>query len=175
MSAQETYYQLLYNGFIEELVEVLELKSPDLIEIQSSALKALTSIIHLDRNSKLKSIIDAIGASSYHGFLPILVRNSINSFISGEEGQFPLNFATSLFSFLYHLASYESGLLNFYISKYLYWKETYAFCLGCEALVQCGIIESLLKVIDWKGSELEHITVSGFHFVLFAKSLSFFW
>lgn len=110
MSVQDTYFQLLYSGLVEELVEVLELNAPDLIEIKSAALKALTSIIHLNRNSKMKSIIDATGASSYHGFLPILVRNSINSFISGETEQFPLNFATALFSFLYHLASYESGI-----------------------------------------------------------------
>ena len=139
VALQEANTQLLYNGLIEELVDVLELKNPDLIEIKSASLKALTSIIHLDRNSKLKVIIDTTGASSYHGFLPILVRNCINSLISGDTEQFPLNFATSLFSFLYHLASYEPG---------------------CEALVQCGIMESLLKVINWKGPELDHITVS---------------
>ena len=32
------------------------------------------------------------------------------------------------------------------------------FNVGCEALVQCGIMESLLKIIDWKGPELDHIT-----------------
>ena len=49
-------------------------------EIKASALKALTSIIHLDRNPnfpKLTTIIDVTGASSYHGFLPALVRNCI--------------------------------------------------------------------------------------------------
>ena len=38
---------------------------------------ALTSIIHLDRNPnypKLNTIIDVTGASSYHGFLPVMVR-----------------------------------------------------------------------------------------------------
>ncbi|KAJ6222788.1 hypothetical protein RDWZM_001333 [Blomia tropicalis] len=137
VTLQESNSQLLYTGLIEELVDVLELKNPELIEIKSASLKALTSIIHLDRNSKLKIIIDTTGASSYHGFLPIMVRNCINSLISGDTEHFPLNFATALFSFLYHLASYESG---------------------CEALVQCGIMESLLKIIDWKGPELDHIT-----------------
>lgn len=109
VTLQESNSQLLYTGLIEELVDVLELKNPELIEIKSASLKALTSIIHLDRNSKLKIIIDTTGASSYHGFLPIMVRNCINSLISGDTEHFPLNFATALFSFLYHLASYESG------------------------------------------------------------------
>lgn len=140
---QEVNPLMLYNGLIEELVNVLELKNGNLIDIKSASLKALTSIIHLDRNSKMKSIIDSTGANSYHGFLPILVRGCINSLISGSNGanvdgmQYPLNFATALFSFLYHLASYEQG---------------------CEALVQCGIMESLLRIIDWKGPEIDHIT-----------------
>ncbi|UXI19882.1 hypothetical protein NH340_JMT05825 [Sarcoptes scabiei] len=137
MAVQDTFFQLLYSGIIEELVEVLELKNPDLIEIKSASLKTLTSIIHLDRNSKLKIIIECTGANSYHGFLPSLVRNCINALIAEKMHEYPLSFVTALFSFLYHLASYESG---------------------CEALVQCGIMESLLRVVNWKGSEMDHIT-----------------
>lgn len=85
-------------------------------------------------------IIDVTGASSYHGFLPVLVRTCITTLTLPQlDGQpFPLPLATALFSFLYHLASYEAG---------------------GEALVSCGMMESLLKVINWPGSELEHITV----------------
>lgn len=105
--------------------------------------------------SRLLMIIDVTGASSYHGFLPTLVRtciqyltttpnslsevsntNSLNS-ASQQQPQFPLALATALFSFLYHLASYDSG---------------------GEALVACGMMESLLRVINWPGKELEHIT-----------------
>lgn len=56
-----------------------------------------------------------------------------------QNSYFPLPLATALFSFLYHLASYDSG---------------------GEALVSCGMMESLLQVINWHGEELEHITVS---------------
>lgn len=94
-------------------------------------------------------IIDVTGAGSYHGFLPVLVRtciasltapaNQASSSTSSEPATFPLPLATALFSFLYHLASYEAG---------------------GEALVSCGMMESLLRVINWPGSELEHITVS---------------
>jgi E3 ubiquitin-protein ligase HUWE1 len=78
----------------------------------------------------------------YHGFLPVLVRSCIASLTGQNVDQqdttpFPLPLATALFSFLYHLASYEAG---------------------GEALVACGMMESLLRVVSWPGSELEHIT-----------------
>ena len=77
---------LLYSGLLEELVEVLEMDGDHLMEIKASALKALTSIIHLEpRNPsypKLNTIIDVTGASSYHGFLPVMVRNCIASLTS---------------------------------------------------------------------------------------------
>lgn len=74
-------------GLLEELVEVLEMKGQHLMEIKAAALKALTAIIHLDRNPnfpKLSTIIDVTGASSYHGFLPVLVRNCIAVLTSPE-------------------------------------------------------------------------------------------
>lgn len=139
-------------------------------------------------------IIDVTGANLYHGFLPTLVRNCIQTLTNAtenginnppstsaavppeladpmvdddedeeeddeeEEGDcdeddedededtnlFPLPLATALFSFLYHLASYEAG---------------------GEALVNCGMMESLLHVINWHGNELEHITVSSIIFL----------
>lgn len=95
-------------------------------------------------------IIDVTGAASYHGFLPTLVRTCIQHLTATSpesesnleqtlktSQQFPLPLATALFSFLYHLASYDSG---------------------GEALVGCGMMESLLRVINWPGKELEHIT-----------------
>lgn len=146
----ENVQSLLYSGLLEELVEVLEMDGEHLMEIKASALKALTSIIHLDRNPnypKLNTIIDVTGASSYHGFLPVMVRSCIASLTSsGIKGHsssstpmapFPQPLATALFSFLYHLASFEAG---------------------GEALVSCGMMESLLKVIQWPSTELDHIT-----------------
>ncbi|CAH1153351.1 unnamed protein product [Phaedon cochleariae] len=203
---QDSPSNLLYNGLLEELVEVVELEDPKLTDIGCAALRTLTAIIHLDRNphmpnrrpgSRLNSIIDVTGASQYHGFLPVLVRNCISSLTNqidfgqtafkkmklqdeasfssqdesssdscktegtGSGGQetksdaaglmgcldllaaaaldykFPVSLTTALFSFLYHLASYESG---------------------GEALVSCGMMESLLQVINWQGFELDHIT-----------------
>ena len=79
----------------------------------------------------------------------MLVRNCIASLTSTASDistalqnkstpkSFPQPLATALFSFLYHLASYEAG---------------------GEALVSCGMMESLLKVIQWPSTELDHIT-----------------
>jgi len=54
---------------------------------------------------------------------------------------YPITLATALFSFIYHLASYE---------------------LGGEALVGCGMLESLLKVVTWKPRDEDEITVRKF-------------
>ncbi|XP_076681578.1 HECT, UBA and WWE domain containing E3 ubiquitin protein ligase 1 isoform X3 [Andrena cerasifolii] len=144
---QENAHSLLHAGLLEELVEVLELPYAHLVEIRAAALRTLTSIIHLDRNphfpkkpgSRLNMIIDVTGANSYHGLFPVSIRTCITQLTSPQtDGQpFPLPLATALFSFLYHLASYEAG---------------------GEALVSCGMMESLLKIMNWPGSELEHIT-----------------
>ncbi|CAK9823562.1 E3 ubiquitin-protein ligase HUWE1, partial [Anthophora retusa] len=144
---EENAHSLLHPGLLEELVELLELPHAHLVEIRAAALRTLTSIIHLDRNphfpkkpnSRLNMIIDVTGANSYHGFFPVLIRTCISTLISPQpEGQpFPLPLATALFSFLYHLSSYEAG---------------------SEALVSCGMMESLLKIINWPGSEFEHLT-----------------
>ena len=67
---------------------------------------------------RLGAIIEATGASTYHGFLPSLVRDCVASFTLAKggvatadtgAGEFPLSFATALFSFLYHLATYEAS------------------------------------------------------------------
>ncbi|RLU25601.1 hypothetical protein DMN91_001758 [Ooceraea biroi] len=139
---------LLHAGLLEELVELLELPHSHLDKIRTAALHTLTSIIHLDYYpyfpkkpvSRLNMIIDVTGASSYHGFLPVLVRSVRTCITTLTSPQpFCLQLATALFNFLYHLASYEAGE---------------------EALVSCGMMESLLKVINWPESELEHITLA---------------
>ena len=67
-------------------MDVLEMRGDHLMEIKAAALKSLTSIIHLDWNPnfpKLNMIIDVTGAASYHGFLPVMVRNCIASLTGG--------------------------------------------------------------------------------------------
>lgn len=50
----EVSSNLLYNGLLEELVEVVELQDIHLSDIRCAALRTLTAIIHLDRGPHLK-------------------------------------------------------------------------------------------------------------------------
>uniref|UniRef100_A0A8C9VIV4 E3 ubiquitin-protein ligase HUWE1 n=1 Tax=Scleropages formosus TaxID=113540 RepID=A0A8C9VIV4_SCLFO len=134
---QESANSILYNGLIEELVDVLQITDKQLVDIKAASLRTLTSIVHLERTPKLSNIIDCTGTASYHGFLPVLVRNCIQAMIDPLIEPYPHQFATALFSFLYHLASYDAG---------------------GEALVSCGMMEALLKVIKFLGDEQDQIT-----------------
>ncbi|PWA30953.1 hypothetical protein CCH79_00010758, partial [Gambusia affinis] len=134
---QESANSILYNGLIEELVDVLQITDKQLVDIKAASLRTLTSIVHLERTPKLSNIIDCTGTASYHGFLPVLVRNCIQAMIDPSMDPYPHQFATALFSFLYHLASYDAG---------------------GEALVSCGMMEALLKVIKFLGDEQDQIT-----------------
>lgn len=83
-------------------------------------------------------IVHYTGAERQGGTLPLLVRDCIDNLTThGLTERYPLILATSLFSLLYHLASYE---------------------LGGSALVKSGMMQSLLRVISWPGVDLEHIT-----------------
>nr|DBA13759.1 TPA: hypothetical protein GDO54_017098 [Pyxicephalus adspersus] len=84
---QESANNVLYNGLIEELVDVLQITDKPLMDIKATSLRALTSIVHLERTAKLSSIIDCTGTASYHGFLPVLVRNCIHAMIGDEQDQ----------------------------------------------------------------------------------------
>jgi E3 ubiquitin-protein ligase HUWE1 len=97
---------------------------------------ALTAIIHLEKANKLNDIIDTTQTSSYHGLLPTLVRKCVDHLIDSTKEPFPHQFATALFSFLYHLATYDTG---------------------GDALVKCGIMETLIKVVNHNSNSQEYI------------------
>ncbi|CAM4777913.1 unnamed protein product [Rotaria magnacalcarata] len=124
--------RVLYDGLIQELVEVLNVRDSSLTDIKVSALKTLTSIIHLERTTKhppcLQEIIETTQINSYYGFLPSLVRQCINKLTDDTTEQFPQSLSIALFSFLYHLATYETG---------------------GNALINCSIMRSLIKVINY--------------------------
>uniref|UniRef100_F6XN27 HECT-type E3 ubiquitin transferase n=1 Tax=Ciona intestinalis TaxID=7719 RepID=F6XN27_CIOIN len=139
-SVSENIGSILYSGFTEELVDLLQVKDNTLVDIKAAALRTLTSIVHLDcrdRTPRLGAIVDVTGVSQYHGFLPVLVRRCIDSMTSTKNPEFPHSFATALFSFLYHLSSYESG---------------------GEALVQSGMMGPLLSVVTNMGDQQEQTT-----------------
>jgi E3 ubiquitin-protein ligase HUWE1 len=170
---QEHANNLLYDGLIEELVDVLTVKEligvssatstnattpdtetaegsvmstaatglpppllPSFPEIKAASLKTLTAIIHLEKTNKLTEIIETTQAASYHGLLPALVRKCVDHLVDPGKEPFPHHFATALFSFLYHLATYDTG---------------------GDALVKCGIMETLLKVVQHNHNSQEYI------------------
>ena len=90
----------------------------------------------MEKTNKLTEIIETTQAGSYHGLLPTLVRKCVDHLIDPTKEPFPHQFATSLFSFLYHLATYDTG---------------------GDALVKCGIMETLLKVVNHNHNSQEFI------------------
>ncbi|KAH9508172.1 E3 ubiquitin-protein ligase huwe1 [Bulinus truncatus] len=54
---QDNMNVILYPGLIEELVDIVEIKDSALVDIKSAALRTLTSVIHIERNPRLNSII----------------------------------------------------------------------------------------------------------------------
>ncbi|CAF4269438.1 unnamed protein product, partial [Rotaria sp. Silwood2] len=117
---------ILYDGLIEELVEILNIQNPILTDIKVSALETLTSMVYLKNTIKylsyLEEIIKVTQINSYHGFLPTFVREYDNN------DRFPQSLSIELLSFLYHLAKDEkSG----------------------QALVNCDIAQSFIKIINY--------------------------
>ncbi|XP_037929563.1 E3 ubiquitin-protein ligase HUWE1 [Teleopsis dalmanni] len=137
--------KILYPGFGEELCELIDKEDVKLVEIRAAVLRTLTSILHFDRNpnvprpgTRLPKIIQYTGAEQQGGILPSLVRDCIFSLTeNGSSEKYPLILATSLFSLLYHLASYETG---------------------GQSLIKSGMMQILLHVIGWIGDDIEHIT-----------------
>ncbi|CAF4182302.1 unnamed protein product, partial [Adineta steineri] len=78
--------------------------------------------------SRLQEIIKATQVNSYHGFLPALVRQCIDKLTDDSNERFSQSLSTALFSFLYHLVSHEKGAI---------------------ALVNCGVMQSLIKVVNY--------------------------
>lgn len=102
----------------------------------------IASLTKSSKDNEISLIADTSSAEDEYPFsdTEFLSDVGISSQIGNDwKKDFPLPLATALFSFLYHLASYE---------------------VGGDALVSCGMMESLLQVINWHGVELEHITVS---------------
>ncbi|KAJ7352889.1 E3 ubiquitin-protein ligase huwe1 [Desmophyllum pertusum] len=106
------------------------------VDIRTAAIRTLTALVHMECSPRVNTVIDCTGLASYHGFLPTLTRNCIQALTDPLSDSLPLPFATGLFSFLYHLAYYE---------------------IGAEALVSCGLLEALLRVVEHQGGD-SHLT-----------------
>lgn len=139
---------LLYSGFIEEIVELLKSDRETEMHpdqglhdgIQTEALSTLCSIVTYEKEPKITQILEALSAGSYHGFLSVMTRQIVDELKSnnlGKPGKPSVSLATSLFSFIYHLASIEPG---------------------GETLVGSGLTQTLLGVIGFHELPIECIT-----------------
>ncbi len=80
------------------------------INVHGSVYTTSTQHSTCSSTHRLAAIVESTGAATYHGFLPALVRDCVMAFTSPvPSAEFPLTFSTALFSFLYHLATYESS------------------------------------------------------------------
>jgi hypothetical protein len=113
--------------------------------IRKKILVLIILFCHFRHPPRLQEIIEATQANSYHGFLPALVRQCIDKLTDDNNERFPQSLSTALFSFLYHLASYETG---------------------GDALVNCGIMQSLIKVVNYYDESQDFIMVKKKRFSL---------
>uniref|UniRef100_A0A1I7TFV2 HECT-type E3 ubiquitin transferase n=3 Tax=Caenorhabditis tropicalis TaxID=1561998 RepID=A0A1I7TFV2_9PELO len=142
-----TVSSLLYSGFIEEIVQLLKFAQSSTQQdhslhdaIQTEALSTLCSIVTYEKEPKIAQILEALSASSYHGFLSVMTRQIVDELKTdslGKPGKSSVSLATSLFSFIYHLASIEPG---------------------GETLVGSGLTQTLLSVIGFHELPIECIT-----------------
>ncbi len=79
-----------------------------------------------------------------------MIKNLKFYFFSLDDNneRFPQSLSTALFSFLYHLASYETG---------------------GDALVNCGIMQSLIKVVNYYDESQDFIMVKKTRMKKFSK------
>ncbi|CAI4227768.1 unnamed protein product [Auanema sp. JU1783] len=142
-SDESQFSAILYTGFIEETVALLRInleEHPLVDTIQAEALRTLISIVSLDKQPMLNQILECLGASSYHGFLAVFTRTIVEYLQTnqlGKPGKPSVALGTSLFSFIYHLSSADTG---------------------GENLVACGLTQTLLTVLEYKDLCLEHIS-----------------
>jgi E3 ubiquitin-protein ligase HUWE1 len=96
---------------------------------------SLHSIDHIDEDvpfeapSRINDILRALGTAFHHGFFPTLLRSCISALNEPPAAAviaFPEEFSTVIFSVLQLFVSYQTG---------------------CSALVDAGLIDSLLKLL----------------------------
>ncbi|GMR46827.1 hypothetical protein PMAYCL1PPCAC_17022 [Pristionchus mayeri] len=143
--------QLPPPGFIEQTCSLLHVKD-DVHErvdmIKSEALRTLTAICsnetkphRMDSNAirrRLLTIMEQLGATSYHGFLATYVRDCVEDLkkgLIGKPGHPSIGLCTALFSLLYHMASLDHPRRTPGASQ--------------ETLISAGITQTMLSVISY--------------------------
>uniref|UniRef100_A0A4D5S055 Putative e3 ubiquitin-protein ligase huwe1 n=1 Tax=Ixodes scapularis TaxID=6945 RepID=A0A4D5S055_IXOSC len=136
-----------HNPRIKEPVKENKLKDPRRMQNNPPDTRNRTSNIHRDRKPNNGTTGNDKRPASHHQDLPTTVTTRIQAPTRDQAPQKDRdqqranppqpNMATARIHLLNHLANDKSG---------------------GEALVSCGMVESLLKVIGWHGTEPEHVT-----------------
>ncbi|CAJ0931067.1 unnamed protein product, partial [Mesorhabditis belari] len=121
-------------GEVAKISDYPEEQAEKIEDMRAEALRTLTSIAAQDKYPRLQQVIEVLGASSYHGFLGVLVRKCVDDMRAGKVS---LQLCTALFSLLYHISSMDQG---------------------GEAIVGCGLLPTLLSVVSCTTISLSHIS-----------------
>ncbi|TMS38017.1 hypothetical protein L596_004833 [Steinernema carpocapsae] len=134
-------------GEIEEILlrpENFEVKIID--KLKCEALRTLTSLVNVDKQSRIRAVIDATGADTYHGYVSAVTRicvDDLKADLIGKSGHMSTQFATALFSLLYHIAGADAPV-NHRLARRSY-------------NLSASIMDSLLDVISSDTISVENI------------------
>ncbi|KAK0398448.1 hypothetical protein QR680_002591 [Steinernema hermaphroditum] len=86
-------------------------ENPTIDKLKGEALRTLTSMVLIDKQSRLRTIVEATGANTYHGYVSVVTRicvDDLKANLIGKPGHMSSYFATALFSLLYHIAGNDT-------------------------------------------------------------------
>ncbi|KRX45470.1 E3 ubiquitin-protein ligase HUWE1 [Trichinella murrelli] len=135
-------YRLLNTGLVIQMLDVLKLPDlPELMAVRAEVFRTLGTFFSHVRTGIWTEVVDPLGLTFFHGFLPTLTRSCVNELLehsSNSPVKYPHYFSTALFSFLYYLAKYDRN--------------------GAQALTTSGTVEVLLKVVSSSAARGEGLT-----------------
>uniref|UniRef100_A0A1I8ACG6 HECT-type E3 ubiquitin transferase n=1 Tax=Steinernema glaseri TaxID=37863 RepID=A0A1I8ACG6_9BILA len=115
LEAPKVLHPLLKTTLIEDIGHMLHrhenFENPTFDKLKGEALRTLTSMVLVDKQSRLRSIVDATGANTYHGYVSVVTRicvDNLKANLIGKPGHMSSYFATALFSLLYHIAGNDA-------------------------------------------------------------------
>ncbi|XP_003368824.1 E3 ubiquitin-protein ligase HUWE1 [Trichinella spiralis] len=137
-------YRLLNTGLVIQMLDVLKLPDlPELMAVRAEVFRTLGTFFSHVRTGIWTEVVDPLGLTFFHGFLPTLTRSCVNELLEHSSNlpvKYPHYFSTALFSFLYYLAKYDRN--------------------GAQAVCSSGTVEGLIKVVRSSSAEGDGSTKS---------------
>ncbi|CAD5226865.1 unnamed protein product [Bursaphelenchus xylophilus] len=138
---------ILNEGLVEEVCVLVQLDTQNydpslktcLDTLKTEALKALASIVFLEKPRKLQLVVDTLGFNSFLGYGASLVRRVVENLKKDNVLVESPGFVTALFSLIYHIAGFE---------------------YAGNALVSVSTIPTLLEVVSLTALPDAHLSFS---------------